>query len=55
MVSLKEAMDKPRSPPSHVYFSVKGEEILSNEWIDIKFEKDGLIIKKNSSTYGYSL
>jgi hypothetical protein len=46
MVSLKEAVDRPRSPPPRVYFSLKDEEILSDERVDIEFEKDGSIIRR---------
>jgi hypothetical protein len=45
MVSLKKAVDRPINPPGHVYFSLSDEEIPSDEWVDIKLEKDGLIVR----------
>jgi len=45
MVSLKEAVDRPINPPGHVYFSLSDEEIPSDEWVDIKLEQDGSIIR----------
>jgi hypothetical protein len=44
MVSLKEAVDRPTSPPGHVYFSLSDEEIPSDESIDIRLEKDESMI-----------
>jgi hypothetical protein len=48
MVSLKEVQDRPKSPPSHVYFSLSGEEIPLDELVDIRCEKDGSIIRGTS-------
>jgi hypothetical protein len=44
MVSLKEAVDRPTSPPGHVYFSLSDEEIPSDESIDIRLEKEESMI-----------
>ncbi len=48
MVSLKEALDRPKSPPSHFYFSLNDEEIPLDNLVKIKLKKDGSIIRGTS-------